>query len=190
MLGTEAFWVNESELRREDHLIKILAPPQTDLFCGLDGTVVDNAPLYGVEIEGDCVIEAKVSFTKSGNYDGAGLVLYGDRQHWAKTCLEATDFGKIAVISVITNEVSDDANGPHITQDSVWLRLVRKGDACSIHYSLDGVHYEMHRICRVALPRKIMAALIAQAPVGDGITCTFEEVKVEQVTVENLRNGA
>jgi len=189
MFCTEAFWVNESELKREDSIIKILAPAKTDLFCGLDGTIVDNAPMYGCEVEGDCRIEAKVSFTKSGSYDGAGLILYGDRHHWAKTCFEATDFGKIAVISVITNGVSDDANGPHITQDRIWLRLVRKGDDCCILYSLDGIHYELQRICRVNLPRKIMAALIAQAPIGDGGYCTFEEVKVEQVTVENLRSG-
>ena len=136
------FWVNPSELREIENGVEILAQGPCDLFCTPDyQSVVKNAPLYGCEIEGDCVLDAKVSITRSGNYDGAGLILYSDERHWAKTCLEATDFGKITIATVMTDHISDDANGPNITADSIWLRLVRKGDICAVHYSLDGKYY-------------------------------------------------
>lgn len=190
MLNQEAVWINESEILSEkDGVLKILAPAQSDLFCGLDGNIAHNAPLYGWTVEGDCVMEAKVSFQRTGDYDGAGLILYGDERHWAKCCLEATDFGKIAVVSVIAGGVSDDANGPNITADAVWLRIARKGSDCSIHYSLDGKYYEMYRICKVALPEKITAALIAQAPVGPAGYRCFEQIELKNISVENLRKG-
>ena len=184
-------WINESELVQADGWdYSVLAREKTDLFCALDGeTVIKSASLYGWKVTGDCVIEAEVSMKRTGNYDGAGLILFGDERHWAKCCMEATDFGKIAVITVMTDGVSDDANGPNITNDSVWLRLVRKGNDCSVHYSFDGKYYEMYRICKVNLPETVTAALVAQAPVGPAGYRHFRNVKVEEKTVADLRKG-
>ena len=33
------------------------------------------------------------------------------------------------MISVVTKGVSDDANGPNVDADAVWLQMCRKGDA-------------------------------------------------------------
>lgn len=69
----KAHWINESEMRSTGDVLEILAPAQCDLFCALDGqTVAHNAPMYGWQVEGDCVLEARVSFTRTGDYDGAG----------------------------------------------------------------------------------------------------------------------
>lgn len=42
-----------------------------------------------------------------------------DMAHWAKACFELTDFNTQAVVSVVTNGQSDDANGCNIEENSV-----------------------------------------------------------------------
>ena len=56
-----------------------------------------------------------------------------DERMWAKAAFEASDFGTRAAVCVVTDQVSDDANGCNINQDAVWLRIVRVGDydACA-----------------------------------------------------------
>ena len=41
---------------------------------------------------------------------------------WGKACFEQSDFGTHAVVSVVTNGVSDDANGCNIDGDTVGCR--------------------------------------------------------------------
>jgi len=189
MFEDTAFWINESNCRRDGGRLIIDAPAKTDLFCAPHGAAVHSAPMLGVRMTGDCRLRAQVSFTRAGNYDGAGLILYADDTHWIKICMEATDFGRIAIANVATNGVSDDANGPNITRDAVWLMMVRKGDVFSLHYSLDGDRYEMVRICSLPLPGDVTAALIAQAPVGAGGPRSFSDIRFESVTVKDIRRG-
>ncbi len=40
-----------------------------------------------------------------------------DMAHWAKACFELTDFNMQAVVSVVTNGQSDDANGCNIEEN-------------------------------------------------------------------------
>lgn len=189
MFMQNAFWINECKsIDHGDHL-EVLTPAQCDLFCALDGSLKKDAPIFGVKFKGDCRLKAKVSFQRSGDYDGAGLVLYADERHWVKICMEATDFGKIAIANLVTDGFSDDANGPNITADTVWLMIVRKGNAISMHYSLNGVDYEMVRISHVFFPEELTAAIIAQAPVSLGGPRYFSEIVFENISVENIRTG-
>ncbi len=43
-----------------------------------------------------------------------------------------------AVVTVMTNEKSDDANGINVDTNEIWLQMARKDNAFAIHYSLDG----------------------------------------------------
>lgn len=67
---------------------------------------------------------------------------------WAKACFEYTDFDTHAVVTVITNKKSDDA-------DEIWLQLSRKEDIFAIHYSLDGVEFTMARLAPLPMSEKI-----------------------------------
>jgi regulation of enolase protein 1 (concanavalin A-like superfamily) len=52
------------------------------------GFVHDNAPLYGVDVEGDFVLEAFVRTEPGSKYDQAGVAVWGPDGLWAKASTE------------------------------------------------------------------------------------------------------
>lgn len=192
-------WLNEGEIKIEEDKIVMKAPPLTDFFCG--GTTdseegvlpksLCNAPYYYTEIEGDFVLQVKVSHDFKDTYDSASVMVMQDRRNWAKCCFELTDFGTHAAVSVVTkNEQSDDANGCNIDgQNSVWLKICRVGSAFSFHYSLDGERFYMTRYFTFPNTGKIKVGLLAQAPTGNGGDRIYEHLSIEHRTVKNIRMG-
>ncbi len=57
---------------------------------------------------------------------------------WIKLAVEIGVDTTYNVISVITDNWSDDANGELLPSNICWLRINRKGDFWGLHYSLDG----------------------------------------------------
>lgn len=103
-------WLNEGSINQTKDRIEIIAPPQTDFFCGSideceEGILPEslcNAPYYYTEIEGDFVLKVKVSHEFKDTYDSASVMVMKDLTCWAKCCFELTDFGTHAAVSVVT----------------------------------------------------------------------------------------
>ena len=113
------------------------------------------------------VLRAKVSHAFKDTYDSCSIMVFQDATHWAKSCFELTDFGTNAVVSVVTKGDSDDANGPNIDGDEVWLQMCRKDNAFAFHYSLDGEYFFMTRFFTLpAVGKTVKIGLLAQAPTG------------------------
>ncbi len=190
-------WMNESHLTETDGKITIYAPPKTDFFnyglrlnaAGVPDESVGNAPFYYTEIEGDFVIRAKVSLPFEADYDACALLLMKDENTWGKLCFEQSDFGTKAVVSVVTQVRSDDANGCNIEGGSVWLQAARVGHYFAFHYSLDGERFDMTRLFYLEADQPLKVGLVAQSPIGEGGPRHFEHLSIEQRSVENLRQG-
>lgn len=189
--------MDESQITIADDKIVIYAPPKTDFFCG-SGIVATtgvlpenllNAPFYYTEFCGDFVMRAKVSHEFKYTYDACTLMVMQSDAVWAKLCFEKTDFNTHAVVSVVTNGISDDANGCNIDADSVWLQIARSGNAFSFHYSLDGEKYDMVRFFALPVDQAIKIGLVAQSPTGNGGDRVYENFSIENLTVNNLREG-
>ena len=112
-----------------------------------------------------------------------------DLTHWAKACFELTDFGTHAVVSVVTKNESDDANGCNIEEEAVWLQVCRVGQSFAFHYSTDGERYDMMRFFHLPADGTIKVGLLAQAPTGSGGIRVYENVTIEKRTVKNVRMG-
>ena len=110
-------------------------------------------------------------------------------KHWAKLCYESTDLGTTAAVSVVTNDVSDDANGADLTTPDLWLQLYRAGDVFGLHYSLDGQRWRMVRLFKLSLPHSIQIGLVAQCPAGPGTAIDFLSLSIESRLIQNLRAG-
>lgn len=193
----EFSWINESKLMRDGETIDILAPAHTDFFCnggggneeGIDPESLCNAPFYYTEVRGDFVLRVKVSHEFKDTYDSCSIMMMQDMTHWGKFCFELTDFGTHAVVSVVTKGDSDDANGPNIEGDEVWLQMCRKGDAFAFHYSLDGEHFYMTRFFTMPVGPVAKIGLLAQAPTGEGGVRRYKHLTIESHTVANIRMG-
>jgi hypothetical protein len=181
-------------ITKEDE-IAIYAPARTDYFNnpvpenGKFMKPQGNAPFFYEEIEGDFVLKAKARPNFESTYDAASLMVIQDENTWLKAAFEKSDFGTVAVVSVVTNLVSDDANGCNIDSDSVWLQVARAGSNFAIHYSLDGEKYDMIRIFYLPVEKTVKVGIEAQSPTGEGGYRYFSNLSLEKRTLENLRSG-
>lgn len=185
-------WLNESQLEMNGDLLQISAPGKTDYFINPEnGDVKNNAPFLYANVQGDFVLRAKVRHDFISTFDGAALFIMDSEceDHWAKLCYEYTDFNTYAVVSVVTNGVSDDANGQNLTDKSVWLQIGRKGDAFSMHYSTDGSNYQMVRVFNLKASNTLKVGLVSQSPTGEGLISDFSDIHLEQITMESIRAG-
>jgi uncharacterized protein len=190
-------WLNESNAKFSGDCLVIDAPAKTDFFCnngaisqsGITPETLCNAPFYYTEVTGDFVLKVKVSHDFRDTYDSATVMVMKDFDVWAKSCFEKTDFDTHAVVSVVTNHTSDDANGCNIDGNAVWLKAVRVNNSFSFHYSVDGKKFYMTRFFNLPVEKTIRVGFVAQAPTGNGGERYFENFSLEHRTVENIRFG-
>lgn len=183
-------WFNQCEIICDSNNLCMQVNDYTDMFCSQNGKdISSNAAFYYTELEGDCIIRAKVSMQPNGRYDGVGLMIYSDQRHWIKGCLEVVFNGKLAAISVATNEISDDAIGPYADSSSIWLQVCRKDKQLAVHFSTDGKTFELIRICRIDMANSIKIGMIGQAPTGQGGKRMFENVELYNKPIADIRSG-
>ena len=170
--------------------LRIHAPAKTDYFQNPNGDPgSDSAPYLWLPVEGDFVARAHIRPSFTSTYDAGALMVRHDETHWAKICFEATDFGTHAAVSVVTNGVSDDANGANLAAETLWLQVVRQGNLFGQHYSLDGQSWRMVRYFALPLPQQVKVGLVAQSPVGTGTAIDFFSFSIEPRRISNMRAG-
>lgn len=190
-------WVNESSAEYKDGVLTVYAPAQTDYFNspvkenGFFPNPVANASLYYTELTGDFVFKTKVSLEFKNFYDAAALLVYENENVWAKLALENSDLPcrKPAVVSVVTNRISDDCNGPVMDGNTVWFQISRVDDCFAFHYSVDGMEYNMVRVFTLPVGQTVKVGFEAQAPMGEGGDRYYSEISMENKRVENIRAG-
>jgi regulation of enolase protein 1 (concanavalin A-like superfamily) len=190
-------WLNKSTITKEGKRIEIFAPKESDFFCnngavgdeGITPESLSNAPFYYTEVTGDFIMRVKVSHDFKDMYDSSSIMIMQDMTHWAKACFELTDFNTHAVVSVVTKDQSDDANGCNIDGNSVWLQVCRVGQSFAFHYSIDGDNYYMMRFFNLPAEKTLKVGLLAQAPTGSGGIRIYEDLTIEKKKVKNIRIG-
>jgi uncharacterized protein len=170
--------------------IRVSVPARADYFRDPAGTHVnDSAPFLGMPVSGDFIAQAHIRPTFASTYDSGVIMARHDEKHWAKVCFEKTDFGTTAAVSVVTRELSDDANGADLAVPDLWLQMVRAGNVFAVHYALDGKQWRMVRVFNLEVPATIRVGIVAQCPVGPGTTIDFLHFGIEQRTITNARTG-
>jgi regulation of enolase protein 1 (concanavalin A-like superfamily) len=139
---------------------------------------------------GDFVLAARVRVSGArSTFDAGALALWSRENRWAKLCNEYSPQGDAMVVSVVTNEFSDDANGPLFPGEAVHLRVARTGPAFAFHYSLDALSWHFVRLFRVdADPSTISVGFLAQAPMGEGAAAVFDEIAYAERSLGDLRD--
>lgn len=174
--------------KRDEFLLS--AGAKTDFFIdGHSNVRVANAKTELQEISGDFVITVQVEPGFRATYDAGAIFVIGDDDHWIKVAFELTDLGYTSVVTVITNGFSDDCNGERSNESALLLRLIRKNDYWSAHYSSDGEKWSMIRYFHLKLPTTIKGGVVAQSPTGEGCTVKFSGLKITDEEIKNLRSG-
>jgi hypothetical protein len=174
------------------------APAHTDFYVNPGGadsgdaeSMLNAATLLGAPPAGDFQFSARVTVDFAAQYDAGVLMLWIDERHWAKFCFELSPAAEPMVVSVVTREVSDDANAFVVADRSVLLRVSRIGRVYAFHASIDGLTWQLIRV--FTLGDTVDGHSIgfeAQSPTGDGCTVTFDLISFTTERLEDLRDGS
>ena len=174
------------------------APAHTDLYINPGGqgsgdaeSMLNAATLLGTPPTGDFQLSAHVTVDFVAQYDAGVVLLWIDAQHWAKFCFEFSPAAEPMVVSVVTREVSDDANAFVVVDQSVWLRVSRVDHVYAFHASTDGRTWRLIRVFTLGeVLDGHMIGFEAQSPTGDGCVATFDRIRFTSERLADLRDGS
>jgi regulation of enolase protein 1 (concanavalin A-like superfamily) len=173
-------WFNQPGTWKENAAsLTFTVDPDTDYWQVTHyGFKRDNGPFYYQEADGDFEASVKITGQYSELFHQAGLMIRIDEKNWIKTGIEYVD-GMQHVSAVVTRDVSDWSVVPrHNSPESVWLKLLRKGDYVEIKYSFDQKTYDMLRLAYFPPGVKVQIGMVAAAPGKLSFPVTFENFKV------------
>jgi regulation of enolase protein 1 (concanavalin A-like superfamily) len=182
----------------DDGAVLANAPAHTDLYINPGGeesvdaeSMLNAATLLGVPPEGDFQLSARITVDFKSQYDAGVLLLWLDKRHWAKFCIEFSPAAEPMVVSVVTREVSDDANAFTVPDRSVWLRVSRIDQVYAYHASTDGLTWRLIRVFTLGPDvSRHRIGFEAQSPTGDGCAVTFTDVRFAARRLAELRDGS
>lgn len=137
---------------------------------------IDNSSRLLFKPADDFVFSAKVTVGFHSQWDAGVLALYVNDELWAKLCLEMTVEKHPAIVSVVTRGLSDDNNSIAIQGNSVYLKVVKAGQAIFFYASQDGVKWSIIRAFSLGANPGLRVGFSSQSPVGDGCTSVFSEI--------------
>ncbi len=174
-------WYNEPSVWTiENGIIKVMSDQNTDFWRKTHyGFIRDNGHLYYEQVKGDFIAEVKVSGQYKELYDQAGLMVRLDDLNWLKCGIEFVE-GVQHVSAVVTREYSDWSVVP-IPQNpaSIWMRIIRRGSAIEVHYSLEEKKYTLLRMAYLTSVETVSVGVMCAAPDGKGFLTTFEGFNVQ-----------
>ena len=186
-------WINRaSAFIEDDGLIRIGSGEKEDFFTAPSGEHrADNAPAYVREVFGDFTLTCRVKPDFCSFYDAGAILFYVGPDDWVKLAFESTDLNHTSLVSVVTREFSDDANGERCDDESVLLRLTRKGQVMGLYHSLDGETWKMVRTYRhlVEQGKGALVGLVSQSPAGKGCVAEFTEISFTEESIKDMRKG-
>lgn len=187
-------WVDSegtAETPATDVLVVTAAPGSDWTNDAFGGPQQHTASLLGFTPSGDFSLSARARvLTERTTFDAAALAIWGDTDHWAKLCFEYSPQGQAMVVSVVTNEFSDDCNSTVVSQDSVYLRVVRSGSGWAFHSSVDGHDWVFVRVFRLAFNGPVTVGFLAQAPMGDQCIAEFTNITYSTTPPSDFRDGS
>jgi uncharacterized protein len=170
---------------------------RSDLFIDPSGESepAEAGYLVGVPPRGDFTFAAQVTVPFASSFDAGVLLVEAGPERFAKACFEYSPQRRPMAVSVVTREVSDDANGRFVEGgNTLWLRVTRTGRAWAFHSSLDGTWWDMLRYFSLGeAPEErdaVRVGFLAQSPVGEGISVTFAQIAYSAGAPGDLRDGS
>jgi regulation of enolase protein 1 (concanavalin A-like superfamily) len=157
--------------------LSITGGKQTNWFADpFGGALSDNSPRLLFKPAEDFVLSAKVTTDFRTQWDAGVLAMVVNDSLWAKLCFEMTIEKHPAIVSVVTRGISDDNNSIAIHGNSVYLKIVKSGQAIFFQASEDGEHWSIIRTFTLGKNPDLRIGFSSQSPVGEACTTVFSEI--------------
>ncbi len=168
--------------RIENGTVHLHAGPGADLFKDPNAepdAKFPDAERFVASITGDFAFSAFVEADMAEKFDSGVLLIWVDRDNWAKICVEQDTQHRQRLVSVVTRGASDDANGPFLAKPQAHLRIMRKGQVFGLQASDDGKSWDMLRYFGLGTTpgQPVSIGFLAQSPAGPGCDARFSDIK-------------
>ncbi|HWB25206.1 MAG TPA: DUF1349 domain-containing protein [Chitinophagaceae bacterium] len=168
----------------------VTAPGNTDMFRNPNVTYnTDNAPKLLFTPDSNFVLTACIQHSFTSKWDGGAIVLKADNLNWIKFCFEKDYTGQHRVVSVVTNNISDDCNSVAIAGNSVYYKMAKAGNVITLYYALDGQHWFLVRHLQFNAQGPLQLGFLAQSPTGKSSTVTFSHITYQAKKISDPYTG-
>ena len=162
----------------------------TDIFVSPhDSYARDNGPRALFKADPEFIFSAKVKCDFKTKYDNASLVVYESPQHWIKLAYQSNYYSKPSLVTIVTNQHSDDAQGFYLEGDFVYLKIHGHGQSFWLYYSLDGKSWVPIRAFRLYHDGNLRVGFLVASPAGPGCTGEFSDIKYTPTSPKDLWQG-
>ncbi|MFB9842897.1 DUF1349 domain-containing protein [Mucilaginibacter ginsenosidivorans] len=157
--------------------ITIEAGEKTDMFRDPNVTYnTDNAPKLVFKPDDNFVLTTCIEHHFVYKWDGGAIVLKADNLNWIKFCFEKDYTGRHRVVSVVTNNISDDCNSVAIAGDKVYYKIAKADNVITLYYSTDSKKWFLVRHLQFNAKGPLHLGFMAQSPTGEKNKVTFSEI--------------
>jgi len=168
-----------------DSLI-IEAPGGTDIYRDSYGYYSPNkAPRLLFQADSNFILTVDVRHAFSDEWNAGGILLEADSTHWIKFCFEKDYKGAHRIVSVVTDDYSDDCNAVALPTNGAFLKLAKAGDVIILYYSQDGSTWYMARRLRYVFTSPLLVGFLAQAPGARSNAVHFSQIRYQLKKVTN-----
>jgi len=171
-------------------VLTIEAGPKTDMFRDPNVTYnTDNAPKLFFTPDDDFVLTARIQHPFTYKWDGGAIVLKADALHWIKFCFEKDYTGIHRVVSVVTNDISDDCNSVPVNNSYVYYKMAKAANVVTLYCSGDGQKWYLVRHLQFNAKGPLHLGFMAQSPTGTHNTVTFSDVTYQHKKIKDPYTG-
>lgn len=185
------FWENQPKAFRisKDSLI-IDSGPQKDMFRDPNVTYnTDNAPKLMFRADEHFVLTAKIHHAFASKWDGGAMVIKTDSLNWIKFCFEKDYTGARRIVSVATNNISDDANHVSMNTNAAWFIVAKADNVITLYVSNDGKKWSLVRHLQFNSSTTPFIGFLSQSPTGQNCKVTFSSISYKAVKIKDPYAG-
>jgi uncharacterized protein len=179
------YWENSAKtFSVKGNEVVIVAGGKTDMFRDPNVTYnTDNAPKLLFEGDENFVLVASIEHAFASKWDGGALVIKQDSLHWIKFCFEKDYTGAKRVVSVVTNDISDDCNSEEMKSNKVFYKVAKAGNVITLYCSENGDKWFLVRHLQFDARKGFRLGFLAQSPTGDRCEVKFSNIsyKIEKI---------
>lgn len=189
---TRALNKAETYLSHEGDVLRLSSPPKSDSFRDPDGKVsVNTAPTLLLDVDNSApfTFSGKLTPSFAATYDAGAFYVWVREDLWLKFALERDERGKTRIVTVRTNNTSDDNNHDVVTAPSVYLKISSDTKTIGFYYSVDNETWQLVRLFKNDYPPKIAVGVSAQSPTGEGNVVRLQGLSFAPRAVADFRMG-
>ncbi|HSZ87632.1 MAG TPA: DUF1349 domain-containing protein [Puia sp.] len=182
----------DKQMIKDKDSITLTSTKETDFFIEPGGAYEkSDAPLVLKKIDNtkSFTLTAELKPEHIVKYDAGMLFIFVDEKHWVKFAFEADERMNTRVVTVRTNETSDDNNHEVVKDSIIFLKISSDAKSVGFYYSTDNKIWNLVRVFKNEFPKNILVGIGTQSPAGNGNKTVFYGVQFSESAVKDFRSG-